>query len=137
MGHQSALLTTALLVFGCVAGGERTAPSDLAMGDEGRPSEPDLLTRVTVHPKETTTAFRNPGMGWLVYSFSPLTCGSDAKTCAYAALAQRWEKGTAPDWQPVLESIEISTYGYWGEWHSEITWPVGQQQKTLTTLVDY
>jgi hypothetical protein len=237
---------------GCSSGGQE--PVDAGVSDARI-----VISRVTVRPKEIATAFRNPGMGWLVYSFAPLACGTMPSACAYAetplasatytnnlawsdleptrgvyrwelldplvtytaskgrrlklavvttaptsvhssaagtaspacklvpdwatggspdfmsmygrwydkaygvpvdvcthkyeplywlpdyqarvqellqALAARWASRAPTDWKATLESLEISTYGYWGEWHSEIAWPASQQQPTLTTLVD-
>src|SRR3989344_3008678 len=37
------------------------------------------------------------------------------------ALAARYK--ATPTWQKNLTGINIATYGFWGEWHSDISWP--------------
>ena len=31
--------------------------------------------------------------------------------------------GGAPDWATRISTIDLSTYGMWGEWHSDVSWP--------------
>lgn len=51
------------------------------------------------------------------------------------ALGDRYYQ--TPLWQQFIERIDISTYGYWGEWHSQIEWPDSQTKiKTLRTMMD-
>ncbi|MCP4804623.1 MAG: DUF4832 domain-containing protein [Proteobacteria bacterium] len=47
------------------------------------------------------------------------------------------ERASRPSWQDGLAWIDVSAYGYWGEWHSEITWPDSDtRQTTLAAYVD-
>jgi hypothetical protein len=42
-----------------------------------------------------------------------------------------------PEWQDGLAWVDISAYGFWGEWHSEIEWPDWiTRTTTLQTFVD-
>jgi|GEM_PF-4776086 len=51
------------------------------------------------------------------------------------ALGDRYYQ--TPLWQQYIERIDISTYGYWGEWHSQIEWPDHETKiKTLRTMMD-
>lgn len=44
----------------------------------------------------------------------------------------------SPLWQQYLERIDISTYGYWGEWHSEMKWPDEEtKRRTLRQMIDF
>jgi hypothetical protein len=58
---------------------------------------------------------------------------NDASVAGYAG---------APDWRQRLVSIDMATYGVWGEWHSDIVWPGANasdrralRKATLTTMV--
>src|SRR5262249_37604983 len=60
----------ASLVFGCIS------PIDEPSGASSSAMEGE--DRITVHPTEVTTAFKNPGMGWLMYDFAPMTAPGGA-----------------------------------------------------------
>ncbi len=47
------------------------------------------------------------------------------------------ERASRPEWQDGIAWIDVSSYGYWGEWHSEITWPSQTvHDDTLRTLLE-
>ena len=64
----------------------------------------------------------------------------DAHKKLLQALATRYgaTNPTQKNWRGILEFIEISTFGAWGEWHqTEYYWPsVTLQQQTLVQMVD-
>lgn len=52
---------------------------------------------------------------------------NDAQTAGYAG---------APDWSARISSVELATYGAWGEWHSDISWPsAAVKRSTLNTMI--
>ncbi len=41
----------------------------------------------------------------------------------------------APDWTSRISTIEMSTYGTWGEWHSTVVWPSEDVKRTTLNVM--
>lgn len=77
---------------------------------------------------------QNPGYDWKP-NYSDPTFISYYQQFISALAAQY---NATPGWQTSIESIDISTYGYWGEWHDgDFQWQSPNiQTTTLKSLVD-
>ena len=60
----------------------------------------------------------------------------------FTALGNRYKSTSAagysgaPDWKKSLAGIEISTYGFWGEWHSPLSFGSNDKGATLQRMID-
>jgi hypothetical protein len=64
-----------------------------------------------------------------VYALAKRFYCNDAATAGYSG---------APSWCDRIITVEIGTYGVWGEWHSDIVWPSAEvKRNTLRALIQH